>query len=531
MNELQELKDAYGSGRISRRAFIGRAAALGLTTALASSLASQVTQASEPKKGGKLVAGIAHGATTDSLDPATYENNYTVGLANGIYNFLTEIDGNGELIPELSESWDASDDTKHWTFKLRKGIEFQNGKTMTSKDVVASINHHRGEDSKSGAKPIVAGIEEVVADDDHTVTFKLAAGNADFAFTVSDEHLPVVPANADGTIDWQSGIGTGGYTLESFDPGVRADFKRNPNYWKSGRAHFDEIELLSIVDTTARSNAVSTGEIHVMDRCDLKTVHLLQRNKNLRVEEIVGTLHYTFPMRTDTAPFDNNDVRLALKYAVDREEMVQKILRGHGVAGNDHPISPANRYHGDGIEQRKYDPDKAKFHLKKAGVEGLKVDLSASDAAFGGAVDAAVLYQAQAAKAGIDINVVREPNDGYWSSVWLVKPWSACYWAGRPTEDLMFSMAYEAGADWNDTYWENERFNKLLVEARAELDQAKRRNMYIEMQQIVRDDGGAVIPMFANYVFAVSDQIQHEGNMAGNRDLDGERFMERWWFS
>ena len=530
MRNIEGLIGALRSGTVSRRAFLERATALGLTATLASTLAGKELRASEPKKGGKLIAGVAHGATTDSLDPATYENNYTVGLANGIHNFLTEIDGSGQLIPELAESWDASDDAKEWTFKLRKGIEFQNGKTMTSKDVVASINHHRGEDTKSGAKPIVASIDEIVSHDDHTVTFKLASGNADFAFIMSDIHLPIVPANEDGTIDWQSGIGTGGYVLESFEPGVRAALKRNPNYWKSGRAHFDEIELLSIVDTTARSNALSTGEIHVMDRCDLKTVHLLKRNKNLRVEEITGTLHYTFPMRTDTAPFDNNDVRLALKYAVDREEMVQKILKGHGIAGNDHPIGPANRYFGDGLEQRTFDPDRARFHLKKAGAEGLKVDLSAADAAFGGAVDAAVLYKESAAKAGIDINVVREPNDGYWSNVWLSKPWCACYWSGRPTEDWMFSTAYEAGADWNDTYWNNERFNNLLVEARAELDEAKRRDMYVEMQQLVRDDGGAVIPMFANYVFAVSGEVQHEDQMSGNWDLDGERFMERWWF-
>ncbi|MEM7222878.1 MAG: ABC transporter substrate-binding protein [Pseudomonadota bacterium] len=531
MSDQESRHAIRGAEPVSRRAFLERSTALGITATLAGSMVGRAAWAAQPKKGGRLVAGVAHGATTDSLDPATYENNYTVGLANGIHNFLTEIDANGQLVPELAESWEASDDAKQWTFKLRKGVEFQNGKSVSADDVVASINHHRGEDTKSGAKPIVAGIEDIKTDGGQTVTFKLSEGNADFAFIMSDIHLPIVPANSDGTIDWRSGIGTGGYLLESFEPGVRATLKRNPNYWKEGRAHFDAVELLSIVDTTARSNALATGEIHVMDRCDLKTVHLLKRNKDLRVEEVTGTLHYTFPMRTDIAPFDNNDVRLALKYAIDREEMVQKILRGHGVVGNDHPIGPANRFFGDGLEQRAYDPDKAKFHLKKAGAEGLTVDLSAADAAFGGAVDAAALYKERAAKAGININVVREPNDGYWSNVWLKKPWCACYWSGRPTEDWMFSTAYEAGADWNDTYWNNGRFNALLVEARAELDQAKRRDMYIEMQKLVRDDGGAVIPMFANYVFAVSNQVQHDAAMSGNWDLDGERFMERWWFA
>ena len=105
-------------------------------------------------------------------------------------------------------------------------------------------------------------------------------------------------------------------------------------------------------------------------------------------------------------------------------------------------------------------------------------------AAFAGAVDTAVLFQEQASKAGININVDRVSEDGYWNDIWLVRPWCMCFWSGRPTEDLMFSSAYEAGADWNDTRWANPRFNDLLVAARKELDENKRREMYYEMQQL-----------------------------------------------
>ncbi len=234
--------------------------------------------------------------------------------------------------------------------------------------------------------------------------------------------------------------------------------------------------------------------------------------------------------QADTPPFDNNDVRLALKYGVDREKLLQTVLRGHGRVGNDHPISVSNRYHAGELPQRVYDVDKAKFHLKKAGLTTVQVSLSAADAAFAGAVDAAVLYKEHARKAGIEINVIREPNDGYWSAVWMKKPWAAVYWGGRPTEDWMFSTAYAAGAAWNDTFWKHERFNKLLIEARAVLDQTKRREMYVEMQRIVSDEGGVVVPMFNNYVFATSAKIAH-GPMQGNWDLDGGKFMERWWFA
>ncbi len=154
--------------------------------------------------------------------------------------------------------------------------------------------------------------------------------------------------------------------------------------------------------------------------------------------------------------------------------------------------------------------------------------LSAADAAFAGAVDAAVLYKEHAAKAGINIQVVREPNDGYWSSVWLKKPWCACYWAGYATEDLMLSTGYSSGAAWNDTHWNNETFDRLLVTARAELDEPKRREMYMEMQRILRDEGGAVVPMFANAIDARTDKVSH-GKVSGITAFDGRRIIERWW--
>ena len=263
---------------------------------------------------------------------------------------------------------------------------------------------------------------------------------------------------------------------------------------------------------------------------DLKTAHLLKRRKGIKILEVSGNQHYTFTMRCDTAPFDNNDVRLALKYAIDREAIVKTVLKGHGALGNDHPISTANPYHASGLAQRAYDPDKAKFHLKKTGAEGLSVDLSAADSAFAGSVDAATIYKENAAKAGININVVREPNDGYWSNVWMKKGFCAVYWGGRPTADWMFSTAYAADAAWNDSFWKHDKFNKLLLEARAELDEAKRRAMYVEMQTIVSDEGGVLIPMFANYVMAHSDKVQH-GKVAANWSMDGFKAFERWWFA
>ena len=525
---LETLCQQLAEGRIGRRDFLAGASALGLSAVAAEALVPGPAKAA-PQKGGRLRAGLAEGGTTDSLDPQTYTDIYMISVGFATHNTLTEINPAGELVGDAAEGWDASDDAKQWVFKLRKGIEFSNGKSLTAQDVIASMNHHRGEDSKSAAKSNVDPIADMKADGDDTVVFELNAANADFPYLMADYHLLIMP-EADGKADWENFVGTGGYTLDSFEAGVRTTLKRNPNYWKEDRAHFDELELLVISDVNARQNAVATGEVDVISRCDLKTVHLLSRKPGVRVEEATGFLHYTAPMNTTLPPYDNNDVRLALKYAVDREQLLEKILKGHGTLGNDHPIAPSVPFHAD-LEQRVYDPDKAKFHLKQAGLDSLTVDLSAADAAFAGAVDAAVLMKEHAAPAGIDINIIREPNDGYWSNVWMKKPWCMCYWGGRPTQDWMFSQAYAEGANWNDTYWSHERFNQLLLEGRGELDANKRAEIYREMQQIVRDEGGVVVWAFANYVYAMSDKVQHGPDVAANWELDGGRYVERWWFA
>jgi peptide/nickel transport system substrate-binding protein len=253
----------------------------------------------------------------------------------------------------------------------------------------------------------------------------------------------------------------------------------------------------------------------------------------IRIQEVTGNQHYIFPMLTNLAPYSDVNVRKALKHGINRQEMVDKILLGHGQVGNDSPIGPANQYYLE-MEQLAYDPDKAKFYLKEAGMESIDIDLSASSAAFEGAVDAAQLFQASAKAGGININVVQEPADGYWSNVWLKKPFCASYWSGRATEDWMFSTAYAEGAPWNDSQWGSEdsaRFQELLVNARAELDSAKRRDMYGEMQMILRNEGGVLVPMFANYVQAISNKVASPDKVGNLWQMDNARMAERWWMA
>ena len=283
----------------------------------------------------------------------------------------------------------------------------------------------------------------------------------------------------------------------------------------AGHAWFESVQFLALNDTNARQTALKTGHVDAILEPDLKTLHLLGRDPNMKVDEVPSSNHCTIPVFVDQAPFDSNDLRLALKYGINREEILQKILHGHGTLGNDHPIAQTMPYWAD-LEQRQYDPDKAVHHLKKAGMEGIELSLSTSETPLPGAVDLAVLYKEHAAKAGININVVREPDDGYWSNVWLVKPFVVVDWGGRPTPDVIFSLAYAKGADWNESHYADERFNQLLVEARAELDDAKRSEMYAEMQQIIRDEGGSVVPFFRNRVHVRGANVEHGGKLSSN---------------
>ena len=529
MKPTDKLVSQLHNGEISRRDFMQRAGALGLASAIPASLFSGSALAAGPKKGGHMRVATVQGSSTDSLDPTKLTSGMTNFLQFTMHSQLTEILPNGQLSPLLAESYEIGSDPSEWIFKLRKGVQFHNGKSVTADDVITSLDRHRGEDSASAMKSFMEEIVSMTKDGDHTVIIKLKSASVDFPVILSAGSLSILPAT-NGKIE-QFNIGCGAYMLQTFEPGQHAKLKKNPNFYMSDRAFVDTAEILTIADTTARQNALVTGAVDVIGDVGATTAGLLGRNSNIKVLDVVSTQHYTFPMRTDLAPFDNNHVRMALKLSIDRNDVLDKVLDGHGLIGNDHPISPANRYYAADLEQRAYDPEKAKWHLKQAGLSKLKVELSASDGLYAGAVDTTVLFSEHAKKSGIEITPKREPDDGYWSDVWLKKPWCASYWSGRPTEDWMFTQGYSATSNWNESYWKNDRFNELLVSARGELDESKRRDMYHEMQMLCRDEGGSVTHLFANHISAYHKKVGVPDTVAGNWEFDGYKLIERWWIN
>ena len=521
------LKEALSDPRVTRRDFLAFAGAMGLSTAIGSALWSGRALAAGPKRGGHMVSGLNGANTSDSLDPGLFMDTYMISVSRAFRDSLVNVAQDNSMEPALAESWEASPDAKVWRFNIRQGIEFHNGKSLTTDDVVASINFHRGEDTTSAAKGVFSGITDVRVDG-HAVIVELADGNADCPALFTDYHFNILPSK-DGKADALSPHGTGPYLLKEFEPGVKTTLERNPNAWHGDDgAYADSHEVIAILDDTARQSALISGSVEAINRPPLKGIARLKKVKGVNILAPASNLAYTHPMRMDVAPFDNMDFRTALKLSTPRQEFIDKVLFGYGAIGNDQPLGPQMTSYNPDLKVD-YDLDKAKHHLKKAGLEGVKVDLSASDTAYGGALDAAQLFQQHWAKIGVNLNIIKEPQDGYWNNVWNVKPFCACYWGPRPVEDMILSICYLSSSPWNDTVIQNARVDELVVAARGELDQAKRKAMYQDVQQIISAEGGTIIPAFGSDVAAHRDTVGVGDQLGGGWEMDGGHFLKRWW--
>ena len=520
MNEqLKNLSSQVKSGLLTRREFVARAAALGFTAAVANSMLAKTAHAdshAKPVAGGTFRIGVSGGESTNTQDPASWASD--APLATGFFwgEPLVELNNEGSLRGLVAESWSGSEDASVWTFNVRQGCTFSTGAQVTAEDVMKTMERHSNEESKSGALGIMTGIKSMRTEGNSFIC-ELETGNADLPFLMADYHLIIQPNG--GFDDPTAAIGTGAYTMEDYEPGVRATAVRRSDYWGGSQeevAHYDKIELIVLNDATARTAALQSGQVDSINRVEPKIAKLLGRAPNLSVKNVSGRGHYVFIAHVDTAPLDNNDLRLALKYAINRQEMVDKILQGYGGIGNDTPINAAYPLFDETLPQREFSIEKAAEHYKKSGHDGSPIVLRVADGAFPGAVDAAALFQQSAQAAGIPLEIKREPNDGYWSEVWNVQPFCASYWGGRPVQDQMFATAYLSTADWNDTRWKREDFDAMLLQARAELDDAKRKEIYSNMSRMLNEEGGVILPMFNDFVDAISNDVQgYVGNPSG----------------
>jgi peptide/nickel transport system substrate-binding protein len=481
-----------------------------------------------PKKGGHLRIGLAGGTSGDTLDPTGIPVDAAFLAWGTSKSTLVDINDKGDVTPELAESWEISQDMNQWIFNLRKGVTFHSGKSVAAEDVVASLNLHRAEGSTSAVKPLLDAVTDIKAEGDSRVVITLSAPNMDFPNLLKTDMFVILPV-VDGKIDVNTMDGTGPYKLVSWVPGQSMAFERNPNYWNlENESNFDSAEVTIIPDAAARMNALRSGQVDVINSVDLKVAALLKAVPGIAVDDVPSGRYYGLPMMVDMAPFSDNNVRMALKYAVNRQELVDKVLLGHGTVGNDTPISARTKYFNPDLPQREYDPEMAKSYLKKSGLDTIDIPLSVAEIGFPGATKAGELFANSAKAAGININLTRESDDGYFENVWLKKPFVASYWGQPVSCDMMFSIAFAAGAPWNETHFNNPRFEELLLSGRKTADDAARKAIYFEMQQILYDEGGLLNPLFANLTSARSAAVAVPQDVTTYGDLDSYRCIARW---
>ena len=481
-----------GSGGVTRRDALKLAMVTGVSLTVAEQLLTdgKAVLAATPKRGGSLrFASNLHGPD-DQLDPIVFTStiDYTRGRAT--YNSLCQIGEGLVPNPDLAESFEPNSNATEWTFKIRQGVTFHDGKKMTADDVIYSMRRHQGEDSKSVIKSVLASIAEWKKVGPYEVKAILSSPDADLPILMGLYQSKIVQNGTTG-----AGIGTGPFVMESFEPGVKSVHVRNNHYFRDG-PNLDGIEITAITDPVARVNALLAGDMQIISQVDPKAFRQIESSSTGKLLSVPAALQMGICCLKNSEPGSNDDFVLGMKYIQDRERIVKRVLKGKGQLGNDTPISPA---HGadfcSELAQRPYDPDKAKFHFNKSGYKSAELYVAP---VMSGIEDACLLAQANCAKIGFDLQLKKVPTDGYWGAVWMKEPVNVVSWNMRPTANSQLAIQFAPGAAWNDTYWTNDRMGQLLEMARSETDATRRHQLYCDMQTLVHEGSGMVIPAFSN---------------------------------
>jgi peptide/nickel transport system substrate-binding protein len=522
-NESLRMMESLRRGA-TRRDILAMLMAGGMQAALAGGIvgAAMSAHAQTPKKGGRIRVAGATAAVTDTLDPAKQSNQTDYSRCNMIYNGLTSLDGSLTPQPALAESF-SSRDAKTWVFTLRKGVTFHDGKALNPADVVYSLMRHKDPATASKAKTLADQIDSVKATGPNEITVVLLAPNADLPVIVGTFHFHIVK---EGTTDFNTGIGTGPFKLKEFKPGVRSIVVRNEAYWKPGKPYLDEIEFVGIGDESARVNALLSGGLDLIGSVNPRSVERVKSTPGFSIFTTQAGGYTNLIMRRDQGPGTSPDFALAMKYMFNREQMKKTIALDYAVIANDQPIDPTNRFFFDGLPQRPFDLDKAKFHLQKSGITG-KVPVVASPAAIY-SLEMALLMQQTGQRIGLELDIKRMPADGYWSNHWLNSPVGFGNVNPRPSADTLLTQFFHSNAAWNESRWKNEKFDQLLLSARGETDATKRKQYYADMQTMIHQEAGIGIPMFLPSIDGHTSKLKGLSPLPlGN--LMGYSFGENVW--
>lgn len=461
----------------------------------------------EPQRGG--ILRIAMQDAPSNLDPhlsTTIQDNI---LNGAIYDYLVWNDANLQVQPTLATSWAVADDQLSWTFQLREGVTFHHGTAFTAQDVVYTFERILGPNFGSTAQTAFGFVESVIAVDEYTVEFRLKSANADFPLLLGD------PINAgfiiphDLTIEelTAQSSGSGPFRLTEFVPGESATFERYENYWRSDMPYLDGIQHFYMPELSTQIAALTSGTIDVIWQLTAETIPTLEGTPDVIVEEVDSGSYQPIIMRLDQEPFTDVRVRNAFKYATDRPGMVQAVLQGRGVVGNDQPLPPKHPFAAE-LAAYELDIERAKALLAEAGYpDGLELTLYTADLRPG-MVASAIAFQEMVKAAGITVQIEQVPGSNYWSEHWMQSALTVSNWSLFPSADTILSLAYHSTGVWNESGIQSAELDALIEAGRAEADPSRRAEIYAQVQQIIQEEGGTLVPYFRPSFYARSATVQ-----------------------
>lgn len=437
-----------------------------------------------------------------SLDPIS--KGRVLQITEKIMNRLVRPAADGTPQPDLATQWQANADGTVWTLKLRDGVRFHDGSDFDAADVVYSLNRILDPEVDSPARSVVKMVQRVMATDRLTVRLVLESTFADLPLQLMDPRLRMIPEGSGDTIA-RTGIGTGPFRVEKFDPDGITVLAANTDYWE-GEPYIARMEIIGVPDAQARLQAFLAGQLDMERGIAPLMRRALGQSDRYNVQEIPTGNWSGFVFRTDVPPFDDPRVRKALRLAADREELLKLAQDGGGIVSCDTPVAPNDQYRSN--RDCPQDIETARTLLEEAGYgHGLEVDLHIStiDQSW---VSMAVAYQEQAEGAGILVNVIKASADGYWSEVWRQKDAFASSWGARPADQIL-NEAYHSEAKWNESYMKDQTFDGLMAAARNELDFDKRRQLYIAAQEYLWENSGTLIPYHRTQLVGLSKRVRN----------------------
>lgn len=497
------------------------AGSVGLGTGLLTGRAEAAEPA--PKRGGDLRLGMTGGSTSDTIaadNTVTQLDNPRILM---LYEPLVSVNRDAVVTNVLAESLEPDKAARLWTIRLKKGITFHNGKKLTAADVAFTFRHIA--DPKNplpGATPLLPlDLANMKVLDDLTLRVPMHIPYADFPGGISaPEYFGIVPVGYDA----RKPVGTGPFRYKSFTPGQQSVFVRNPNYWRQGLPYLDSVTAIDFTSDTAAFNALQGGEIDVFSEAPLELLIQVQPGGGLKAMLSEPGQWVPFTMRVDSPPFDDPNVRLALRLLVDRQQMIDLSLSGHGMIGNDvfAPWDPCF----DKSLIRHRDIDHAKHLLRKAGKEGLKVELVTADIASGAGKAAQVLAQ-QAQAAGVNIELRKVTTDVLYGPNYLKWPFSQDWWNYKPYL-AQVAMEFLRTSPFNETHWRDPAYTKLYLQAQATVDAAKRCEIIHEMQMVDFKSGSLIIASFNRQVDLMRSNVHGFKPSRTGYALGNFMFADAW---